>query len=316
MTEAIPSRSHLDDETMDEPAVPESPTPAPTSTPWIAAMPTVFVLLWSTGFIGAKLGLPYAEPFTFLLVRFGAVIAVLTVVAVAFRAPWPATWSEIGHGAIVGVLVHAVYLGGVFAAIERGVPPAVAALIVGLQPLLTAAAAGPFLGERVTGRQWLGLLIGLAGVALVVWEKLSFRTEHLTGAVFAVAALIGITVGTLYQKRHVGTMDLRTGAVVQFGAAAIVMLPVALLFETMTIAWTGEFVFALGWLVIVLSLGAITLLYIMIRRGAAAKVASLFYLVPPVTAVFAFLLFGETLGLLALFGMALAAVAVALVTRG
>ena len=159
-------------------------------------------------------------------------------------------------------------------------------------------------------------MIGLAGVALVVWEKLSFRTEHLAGIAFAVAALIGITVGTLYQKRNVTGMDLRTGAVVQFGAAAIAMLPAALLFETMDIVWTGEFVFALGWLVFVLSLGAITLLYIMIRRGAAAKVASLFYLVPPVTAVFAFLLFGETLGVPALVGMALAALAVALVTRG
>ena len=305
---------------MREPAIPESPPefprPDPTRTPWVAAMPALFVLLWSTGFIGAKLGLPHAEPFTFLLVRFVAVIAVLTVVAIAGRAPWPATWSEVGHGAVVGLLVHGAYLGGVFAAIERGVPPAVAALIVGLQPLLTAAAAGPFLGERVTGRQWLGLLIGLAGVALVVWEKLGFRTENLTGSAFAVAALIGITVGTLYQKRHVSGMDLRTGAVVQFGAAALVMLPAALLFETMTIAWTGSFVFALGWLVIVLSLGAMPLLYLMIRRGAAAKVASLFYLVPPVTAVFAFLLFGETLGVSALFGMGLAALGVALATKG
>jgi drug/metabolite transporter (DMT)-like permease len=314
--DAIPSRSDSDDEIMGEPAVTDTQHPDPTRTAWIAAMPAVFVVLWSTGFIGAKLGLPYAEPFTFLLVRFVAVIALLTVIAIVFRAPWPATRAEIGHGAVVGVLVHAVYLGGVFAAISRGVPPAVAALIVGLQPLLTAAAAGPFLGERVTARQWLGLLIGLAGVALVVWEKLSFRTEHLAGIAFAVAALIGITVGTLYQKRHVGGMDLRTGAIVQFAAAALVMLPAALLFETMDIVWTGEFVFALGWLVIVLSLGAITLLYIMIRRGAAAKVASLFYLVPPVTAVFAFALFGETLGVLALFGMALAALAVALVTRG
>jgi drug/metabolite transporter (DMT)-like permease len=301
---------------MGEPTVPESPRPDPATTPLIAAMPAVFVLLWSTGFIGAKLGLPYAEPFTFLSVRFIAVIAALTVAAIAFRAPWPATWSAVGHGAVVGVLVHGVYLGGVFAAISRGVPPAVAALIVGLQPLLTAAGAGPFLGERVTGRQWLGLLIGLAGVALVVWEKLSFGPEHLTGAAFAVAALVGITVGTLYQKRHVSGMDLRTGAVVQFAAAVLVMLPAALLFETMTITWTGSFVFALTWLVVVLSLGAMTLLYLMIRRGAAAKVASLFYLVPPVTAVFAFLLFGETLGVLALFGMALAALAVALVTRG
>ncbi len=296
-------------------AAPDPPTPAPATTPWLTAMPALFVVLWSTGFIGAKLGLPYAEPFTFLTLRFLLVIAALTAVAVVTAAPWPATRTEVAHGAVVGILVHGVYLGGVFAAITRGVPPAVAALIVGLQPLLTAAAAGPFLGERVAGRQWLGLAIGLAGVGLVVWEKLSFRPEHLVGAAFAVAALVGITIGTLYQKRHVSGMDLRTGAVVQFGAAALVMLPTALAFESMEIVWTGAFVFALGWLVVVLSLGAIPLLYVMIRRGAAAKVASLFYLVPPVTAVFAFLLFGEHLGVPALAGMALTAVGVALVTR-
>lgn len=283
--------------------------------PITAAMPALFVLLWSTGFIGAKFGLPYAEPATFLLLRFVLVTAVLVAAAMVVRAPWPTSWSAAGHIALAGLLIQGVYLGGVFAAIDHGIPAGVAALIVGLQPLLTAVAAGPYLGERVTGRQWLGLVIGLVGVALVVGEKLSLDLDYVTGVGFAVTALLGITVGTLYQKRHGGSMDLRTGSAVQFAASAVLMLIAALAFETMHITWTGEFVFALLWLCFVLSLGAITLLYLLIRRGAAAKVASLFYLVPPVTATFAYILFGETLGVMAILGMVLTVIGVALVTR-
>jgi len=296
-----------------------APEPAETTNrstaAFIAATPALFVLLWSTGFIGARFGLPYAEPFTFLLLRFAILTVVLVAVALATRAPWPRSTAEVGHTAVVGLLVHATYLGGVFAAIHLGIEPAVAALIVGTQPLLTAVAAGPYLGETVTPRQWLGLVIGLVGVALVVAEKLTFETRHVGGAVLAVLALVGITVGTLYQKRHGGAMDLRTGSAIQFIAAAIPMLILALIFETMRVSWTGEFVFALGWLVVVLSLGAISLLYLMIRRGAASKVASLFYLVPPVTALMAYAMFGNTLGPLALAGMVAAAVGVALVVR-
>ena len=284
--------------------------------PWVAMTPVLFVGLWSTGFIGAKLGLPYAEPFTFLLLRFLIVVVLLVGAAQVVRAPWPRTWTEVRHGAIAGLLIHGVYLGGVFAAIDHGVPAGIAALIVGLQPLLTAIASGPYLGESISPRQWLGVLIGLIGVTLVVSEKLSFDMGALTGVGFAVAALLGITVGTLYQKRHGGGMNLFTGSAVQFAAAALFMLIAAVAFETMKVEWTGEFVFALGWLVVVLSLGAISLLYLLIRRGAAAKVASLFYLVPPVTAVMAFVLFGETLGPMAIAGMAAAVVGVALVTKG
>jgi len=296
------------------------PDPQPTAgtdrtSPLIAVMPAVFVLLWSTGFIGAKLGLPHAEPFTFLCLRYGVLVVILTAVALLTRAPWPGNWTETGHIAVVGLLVHGVYLGGVFAAIAKGVPAGVAALIVGVQPVLTAVAAGPYLGERVTARQWIGLLIGLGGVALVVSDKLSFESHHLLGVVFALAALIGITVGTLYQKRHGGGMDLRTGSAIQFLAALAPTLAVALVFETMEVEWVGEFIFALAWLVVVLSLGAITLLFMLIRRGAAAKVASLFYLVPPVTVLTAFFLFGETLGPWAIAGMAVAVVGVALVTK-
>jgi drug/metabolite transporter (DMT)-like permease len=282
---------------------------------WIAGAPALFVVLWSTGFIGGKLGLPYAEPFTFLVLRFGIAAVLMTTAAVVARAKWPKSWSEAGHIAIFGVFIHGVYIGGVFCALARGVPAGVAALIVGVQPLLTALAAGSYLGERITRTQWSGLAIGFAGVALVVWDKVQLDASRMTGVAFAVAALLGITFGTLYQKRHAGGMDLRTGSAIQFAAATVSLAVPAMLFETMTITWSGEFIFALCWLIVVLSFGAITLLLILIRRGAAAKVASLFYLVPPVTAVFAFFLFNETLGIAAIGGMALAVGGVALVTR-
>ncbi|MGQ9368507.1 DMT family transporter [Azospirillum sp. A39] len=282
---------------------------------WVALMPGVFVVLWSTGFIGAKYGLPYAEPVTFLLVRMAIVAAVLAVVAVATGARWPGSAREAWHIAVAGLLVHGVYLGGVFCAIAKGVPAGVTAVIVGLQPLLTAALAGWLLGERVSARQWGGLLLGLAGVVLVVRDKLVLDAGHLAGIGLALAALVGITVGTLYQKRHCTGMDLRTGAAIQYAATAAVFGVLAPLTESMRIQWTGEFVFALLWLTFVLSVGAIFLLFVLIRRGAAARVASLFYLVPPVTALIAWLLFGERLGPLALAGMGLAVAGVALVNR-
>ncbi len=282
---------------------------------WVRLMPGVFVLLWSTGFIGAKYGLPYAEPLTFLLVRLSLVAAVLGVVALVTRAPWPKSWAEAGRIALAGLLVHGVYLSGVFCAIAKGMPAGVTSLIVGLQPLLTAALSGPLLGERVTARQWGGLLLGLAGVALVVSEKISFDSANLVGMGLVGVALLGITLGTLYQKRHGTAMDLRSGAAIQYVVTAAVLAVLAPMFETMHIQWTGEFVFALLWLSFVLSVGAIFLLYALIRRGAAARVASLFYLVPPVTAVVAWAMFDERLGALALVGMAMAVAGVAMVNR-
>ncbi|WP_376962448.1 DMT family transporter [Azospirillum sp. A26] len=282
---------------------------------WLRLMPGLFVLLWSTGFIGAKYGLPYVEPLTFLLIRLGLVAVVLALVALASRAPWPKDWATAGRIALAGLLVHGVYLSGVFLAIAHGLPAGVTALIVGIQPLLTAALSGPLLGERVSGRQWVGLLLGLAGVGLVVREKLSVDTEHLIGIGYAMAALVGITLGTLYQKRHGGGMDLRSGTAIQYAATAVVLAVVAPLTETMQVQWTGEFIFALLWLCFVLSVGAIFLLFALIRRGAAAKVASLFYLTPPVTALVAWVLFGEKLGVAALAGMAVAVCGVALVNR-
>ena len=277
-------------------------------------MPTLFVLLWSTGFIGARLGVRHAEPFTFLLIRFALVVVVLALVVMATRAPWPRSWRLAGHLTVAGVLVHAIYLGGVFAAIHRGLPTGLAALVVGLQPILTAFVAGPFLGERVSLRQWCGLVLGLLGVWLVLSSKLAgpdaFGWDALA---FVVAALLGITAGTLYQKRFCTGMDLRSGTLLQYVGATAFMLAPALLFETGEIHWTGEFVFALAWLVIVLSLGAVMLLMTLIRLGRATSVSSLFYLTPPTTAVMAWAVVDERLSAVALAGMVVAAAGVALV---
>ena len=246
----------------------------------------LFVLLWSTGFIGAKFGLPDAEPLTFLTLRY---IAVLLI-------------------GVSGLLVHAVYLGGVFTAISHGLPAGIAALVVGIQPVLTALGAGVFLNERVRPTQWAGLALGFAGVGLVVAHKVAASASG--GALFAMLlpaliALLGITAGTLYQKRFCHAFDLRTGSVIQFLPCLAVTALVASQTETMQINWSGNFMFALGWLVLVLSLGAVSLLNVLIRRGSAVNVASLFYLTPPTTAVIAWALFGETLTGLALVGMCL-----------
>ena len=194
-------------------------------------------------------------------------------------------------------------------------PAGLAALIVGIQPLLTAALVGQMLGERVSPRQWFGFVLGLVGVALVVEHKLTFAGAELEGFLFCLLGLAAITLGTIYQKRFGGSMDLRSTSVIQFAASAAVMGVVAVAFEDMHVDWTGEFVLALGWLCVVLSIGAITLLFVMIRQGAAGKVASLFYLVPPVTALMAWPMFGETLGLIGILGMGVAAVGVAFVNR-
>lgn len=282
---------------------------------WPLVMPGLFVLLWSSGFIGAKFGLPYSPPFTFLLTRFLIVTALLLLIVLVSRASWPKSWAQAGHIAIAGLFIHATYLGGVFNAIYCGVPAGVTALIVSLQPLLTAILVGPLFGEEVRLRQWGGFVLGIVGVGLVVMNKLSFQGSDFSGFAFSIMALFGITSGTLYQKKFCSIMDLRTGAVLQYAATTCVMLIVAPITETMAVEWTGEFIFALIWLILVLSVGAVFLLFLLIRRGEAARVVSLFYLVPPMTALLAFFVFGETLGPLALLGMAIAVAGVALVNR-
>ena len=267
--------------------------------------PFLFVALWSTGFIGARLGLPHTEPMTFLLIRYIAVIVCMTVIALLMRAPWPHTLSQWIHIGVAGLLLHGVYLGGVFTAISLGLPAGVAAIVVGVQPLLTAVGAGWLLGEVVLRRQWLGLVLGFVGVGLVVSGKLGAEFG-VRAVVPAVVALLGITAGTLYQKRFCPSLDWRTGSVAQFIPTALATWLVACATESFTVRWTGEFMFALGWLVLVLSIGAISLLNWLIRNSNAVNMASLFYLVPPCTAVVAWLLFGETFTGVALIGMAMA----------
>ena len=276
--------------------------------------PFLFVFLWSTGFIGAKYGLPYAEPLSFLLTRYGFVIALMTAIALATRAPWPKEPKQWLHIGVSGVLVHAIYLGGVFVAIKHGLPAGITALVVGMQPLLTAFGAGWLLGEKVSGRQWGGLGLGFVGVGLVVSGKLG---DGALGPMLvpALIALLGITVGTLYQKRFCAKFDLRTGSVIQFVPTAVLTAIAVALYEDYKIEWTGQFAFALGWLVLVLSIGAISLLNLLIRSGSAVNVASLFYLTPLSTALIAWVIFGENLTLTAAFGMLLAVSGVYLVAR-
>lgn len=277
--------------------------------------PLLFVFLWSTGFIGAKYGLPYAEPLSFLFVRYLAVISLMTAIALLTRAPWPKVPMQWVHIGVSGLLVHAVYLGGVFIAIKQGLPAGITALVVGMQPLLTALGAGWLLGERVVGRQWLGLALGFVGVALVVSGKFGDTVALGPMLVPALCALLGITLGTLYQKRYCARFDLRTGSVIQFVPTALATLPVILLVDGFHVEWTAHFVFALAWLVLVLSIGAISLLNLLIRSGSAVNVASLFYLTPLSTALIAFLMFDEKLGWLAVLGMGLAVSGVYLVAR-
>ena len=285
------------------------------SSAFIAITPALFVILWSTGFIGMRYGAPYAEPFTFMMWRMAVVVSILVVVVLAMRAPWPATLGEAGHIALAGLLVHATYLSGVLYAINLKLPLGFVALLTGLQPILTGVFANLYLHEKLNMRQWAGMALGLGGVVLVVMSKFTLGNVNAPALGCAGIALLGITFGTLYQKRHCSHMDLRTGGVIQFSATGIAMMIGAFAFETRQVQWNGEFLFALFWLAGVLSLGAITLLYLMIRRGAASKVASLFFLTPSVTAVMAFLLFDETLSWLAVAGLVVTAAGVALVTR-
>jgi drug/metabolite transporter (DMT)-like permease len=282
-------------------------------------IPLCFVLLWSTGFIGAKYGLPYAEPMTFLWLRMALVLVLLIALVLMLKAPWPSSRQAMLHLAVSGLLVHGGYLGGVFVAIDRGLPSGLTALVVGLQPIATAFCAALLLQERVGARQWGGLLLGLIGVILVLGGKLGQDAlDALTLWYWlwpALVALASITAGTLYQKRFVPVFDLRTGAILQFLPCLLLFGVLALTTETRQVEWTGDFIFALLWLTLVLSIGAIALLNRLLRQGSAVQVASLFYLTPLATAVIAWLLFNETLAPLAVFGMGVTVAGVWLVRR-
>jgi len=281
---------------------------------WLAAMPIVFVLLWSTGFIVAKYAAPHAPPLTFLLYRFTAIVALLLPLIWIGGAPWPRSPLQWLHVAVAGMLLQAVYLGGVWYAIAQGMPAGVSALIVGAQPLLTAL-LGFTVGERASARQWTGLALGFAGVALVLSDRLTLAGANWHATTINVAALAGITAGTLYQKKFCGPVDLRTGSAIQFAASFVLLLPFALATETLRVDYTLEFWLALAWSVVGLSLVAISLLLVMIRRGRATEVASLMYLTPPVTALMAWAWFGERLGLPAWAGVFVTMAGVALVMK-
>ncbi len=287
---------------------------------WLATMPLVpffFVLIWSTGFIVAKFGLPYAPPLTFLLLRFLGVLIVLLPLVLLLRAPWPL--GSMRHIAVAGVLVQAGYLAGVWCAIKLGMPAGLSALIVGMQPVLTAFAA-PLIGEKVRGRQWLGLVFGLCGVALVVANKITLTGLSWQSIALCVMALLSITVGTMYQKRYCPHFDLRTGTIIQFAASSVVVLPLAIWLEDFspalqTVQWTPNFIGALLWASLALSIGSIFLLFTLIRKSAATQVTSLLYLTPPTTALMAWVAFGEVFSLIGAAGMLLAVIGVVFVVR-
>ncbi len=279
----------------------------------VRATPVLFVVIWASGFVVAKYAAPYAEPLSFLLIRYAGVVVLMLVLALVARARWPGRRQAL-HLAVAGIGIQAGYLGGVWTAVAAGMPAGIAALVVNLQPVLTAVVAGLF-GDRLGRLQVGGLLLGFAGVTLVVSTKLT--TDGLTPLTLGLTtmSLFAITAGTLYQKRFCPQFDLRTGQVVQFVAAILVTLPFALAFESFRFDWTPQLLGALAWSVLVLTGGGVSLLFLMLRRGAAAQVTSYFYLVPGITALMALVMFGETLGPLAIGGMVVAVLGVALATR-
>jgi drug/metabolite transporter (DMT)-like permease len=277
------------------------------------AAPAVFVVLWSTGFVATKYVINNADPLTYLSIRMALVVVLMAVIVAIVRPQWP---DRIGvfHSAVAGILVHGFYLGGTAIAIAHSIPAGLSALIPGLQPILTSTLANRWLGERVTAIQWAGLLLGLAGVVLILHNR-PMSGDAGWGWLASGVSLISITLGTLYQRRYCNAIDWRAGNLVQYIAVTIFFGIGAWLFENRVVHWTMEFVLALSWLAVVLSIGSIGLLYWLIRRSAATSVASLFYLVPAVTALMAYVLFGERLDGVAIVGMTACAAAVFLVNR-
>lgn len=282
---------------------------------FLAAAPLIFAVTWSTGNIFTKFGMPHIEPLTFLALRFSFAALMLAGIAWIARAPWPRSFGEAGHIAAAGFLFHGGYLWSVFVAVDEGVATGTLALMAGLQPLLTALLAGRTLGERVGPRQWAGLVLGFAGVGLVVWRKVEIAEGSAFGLALGMAGALALTAGAVYQKRFCADMDLRSGTALQQALNALATLGLVLVFEERMIDWTGELAFSLAWLTVVLTVGAYNLLFYLLRRGQAARVASLFYLTPPITAVMGWFMFGETFGGLALAGMAVAVLGFALASR-
>lgn len=282
---------------------------------WVRVMPAVFVVIWSTGFIVARYAMPHAPPFSFLALRFILSVACFGVWAMLSRAAWPVDRSQWLHLAVTGLFMHAGYLGGVWAAVKLGMGAGLVALLMGLQPVLTAIwVSGQ--GGKVARAQWLGLGLGFAGLALVVWQKLGLGEVHVASFSLALGALLSMTMGTLYQKRYLQACAVPTANFVQNLAAFALMAPLALLLEQHAVVhFNGALLGALAWSVLALTLGGSSLLYLLIQRGAATSVTSLLYLVPPTTAFMAWLLFGEPITLVTVAGTALTALGVSLVVR-
>jgi drug/metabolite transporter (DMT)-like permease len=277
------------------------------------AAPAIFVVLWSTGFVATKYALHAAQPLTFLAIRMTVVVGLMVIIAAVTRPQWP---DRIGvfHSIVAGLLVHGFYLGGTAVAISLSIPAGLSALMPGLQPILTSTIANRWLGERVTPLQWVGLLVGLAGVALILHDR-QLTGQAGWGWLASTVSLVSITLGTLYQRRYCGKIDWRAGNLVQYLAVTALFAAASFLFETGDVHWTTEFVLAVAWLAVALSIGSIGLLYWLIRHAAATSVASLFYLVPAVTSAMAYVLFGEKLDAIAIAGMAACALAVFVVNR-
>ena len=281
----------------------------------IAIAPALFVFLWSTGFIGARYGLPYIEPLTFLALRIGFAAVIMAAIALLTGARRLNT-NEIGHSLVAGSLMHGLTLGGAFTTISQGIPTGIVALILGLQPIVTSILANRLMDEKIARLQSVGLALGLVGVLLILHDRNIVLAGSVLGWVASFLSLIGITLGTLYQKRYCSSIDWRTGNLVQYLGAGVLFTLGAFAFETREINWTGELIFALVWLVLVLSIAAVALMYWLIRRSGATEFASLFYLVPVVTALLAYILFDERLDLISILGMLICTGGVALVNRG
>jgi len=292
-----------------------SPSPSALNSMTFASIAALFIFFWASGFVAAKYGLPYAEPFTLMAARFVVGAAILVPACFVLKATWPKTLRDTTHILIAGFGVQTVYLIGVYYGIWFGISTGVTALVVGLQPLLTGVLAGFVLKEKVTPRNWVGLVLGFIGLGLVVWDRVLAPTDALWGLAMLLMGLAGITLGTLYQKKYCGPFDVRAGVALQNVMSCIVMLVLAVIFESMIIDWTGEFVFAVLWSAIGLSVFAICLYYWLVQRGAAARITSLIYLSPPTTAVMGWAMFGEILSWQAIAGMAVAMTGVALAVR-
>lgn len=283
----------------------------------ILSLPFLFIVMWSSGYVVGKMALPFVGPYTLIFIRFASAALILLAVAVATKAPWPKTRAQVGHLIVVGLLIQALQFAGLYTGLNLGVSAGVSALIVGTMPVFTALGAIKFLNEKVSGLEWVGLIGGLLGVALVVFEQLTrvSTSASITGYLCVVLALVGITAGTLYQKKFCSGMDMRTGGFIQLTTAAIIMFFLADHYESLAVTWTPTMVFASGWLSLVNSIGAISILFLLMRNGEASRVAGLFHLIPAVTALMGFLFLGESVSLINVAGFAITALAVYVCTH-